>query len=301
MKSMTCISADDAIDSFKNRKVYRSITFIESVRGCNNKTCPSYKTVCNYGDFRFMSLETLRKVVDEIANSEDVMSKFDVVDIWPYGCGDPTQHPQLKEFVKIIRENLNDNYHYSMSIDSKSRVRNDGWAEYCTPKIMHKFPDNEGKWLEDVEWWNNEYGGKNVSHSFMFKHVSKKLFDEINNIESIRPIKGRGFHYVIFGSDTLAKDVSAYDREEITYDPEINVKRELFPFGLACRSMFSWDGSLRKCLVAATTKKTFRDLVTESPFVCNNCFRNTGGEMIIIHDDYIQVYDFACCVSWAPL
>lgn len=287
----------EAVTQLLERGVGTAIIFIELVHGCNQSKCPSWGTVCKYTDgMHFMSDHTLERVLDEIESCKDILNQFQKVDLWPYGNGDPVQHPQLSRMLKTIHERLP--YQISLSVDSNSFIPCGEFIKHTRMKIMHKFPQNG--WLQTAERWNREYGGQ-VQHGVITNNISYNLWQEIMQSGGQGIKKGRTFLTIPFGGNQLPNELPTYRRVSFEIDKRIPVERNLYSGSLAKRTMFKWDGSLRRCLVAGTTARTFRELLSGDVSLCAKCFADTGGELANFHKDKIIVEEFACCVSDRPL
>lgn len=290
-----------AVETLLERGVGTAIIFIELVRGCDNFLCPSWGKVCSASSkMHYMSEETLGKILPQILDCQEVLYQYDKVDIWPYGCGDPTKHPEFKKMLAKIRTTLPEEWAMSLSVDSHSRISCGDFAEYTRMKIMHKLPDKNGEWLERADWWNQEYGNQ-VQHGFITNTVSYKLWQDILSCGGMGTKKGRTFLTIPFGGTRSPDELPSYKRVNFRISNKIPVVRHLYTGALAKRTMFAWDGSLRQCLVAGTGKRTFRELLEEPVNRCARCFENTGGELINFLDDHVEVEEFACCVSDRPL
>jgi len=279
-----------------SRSVGRLIVFIELVHGCENKDCPSFKKgLCKYDGLSIMSMDTLRNVILEIHKAKEELKTFKEVVIWPYGCGDSMQHPQFELCIQALYEAF-PQYPISVSVDSHAFKYIPGsWNDVCKVKVMHKLPKGD-TWLPDALKWNGSY--KNISHGFILDEITVKFLESLKKLPLSQLKKGRSFHIVDFGADNPDR----CQKTPIMIDPDVRLTTKIYDGYLAKRTMFSYDGSVRRCLVAGTGYKTFEALVKDDLDFCCRCFAKSAGDLIIFNEDgSIILEEFGCCVSHAPL
>ena len=279
--------------------IERVMIFIELVRGCENKACPSFKTLCNLGDgarLRFMSESVLEQIIDELLLNRKELKAIGRVDIWAYGCGDSLLHPGLDEAAKKLSVLP---FEKTIAIDCNCWRDNTGWGDVFNPVVLFKegsFDINEIGPL--TKKWNKHF--KNCRFGFILKNLSNKLLSEIRKIEANHPfIKARSFHHVPLGMNLNYKDIWRYERQSIGIDPSIkNVSRIDCTDKRAIRIMFRSDGSLRRCLVSTTEKTNFKEFLMDNELLdCSVCFPHMAGEQMLIFPDKIIIQEKARCVS----
>jgi hypothetical protein len=270
----------------------RLILFLELVRGCNNKECPSWGTVCKYGPERFMEEDVLHYFANEFHGVIEKYNPFQVIDIWCYGCGDSLDHPNLSKMLSLAREYFGKYGKLSMAIDSRRDIPPGRWyTPMDTLKLIHKMPESYD-WLSRAKYWDSLEINK--SHKVLTNHISKHLWDTwLNNKAWMKEFKAVGWHDIELGSDNPILT----QRQPITCDEGLPAIRENYYGRRVRRVMFNWDGSLTRCLVHPTKHKTVHDLILGGDDICNTCFPLTGGELVKFYDDHFTITPSVNCVS----
>ena len=271
----------------------RIILFLELVRGCRNKQCPSWGVVCPEVEQEVMTDETLAKVLPEIQRALR-SSVFDRVDIWPYGCGDSLDHPRLADMLYEIRHALASLGRISMAIDSRRELKHGEWHTHLDKvKIIHKNQE-EFDWFGRAKAWSQILPEIEMSHKFVTNEISKATWNKwLDNQEFLQELKAVSFHNVVIGSDNPILNL----RDTIKIASEVPVIVGPYPGMPVCRTMIRWDGSPRRCLIAPTSHKTIYDLITGEDDICKTCFPLTGTGLARFQSDQIYITPSATCVS----
>lgn len=268
----------------------RLIIFLELVRGCNNKECPSWGSVCKYDGQHYMELKTISQIAEQL---KEVLKDdpFEVVDLWTYGCGDSLDHPEIDKVLKRVRQDLGDSCKISMAIDSRRDIlKGTWWTNLSKIKIIHKIPESFD-WLSSAKKWSSL--PIPMSHKLITNHITNDMWHIWKTSGFIEEMKAVPWHDIALGTDSPVFT----KRSKMRFDPELPVVAEAYPGKPVRRMMISYDGSLRRCLISPTSYQTIKKLAFGKEDVCQTCFPLTGGELVKFHDDYISVTPSANCVS----
>jgi hypothetical protein len=271
--------------------------FLELTRGCDNRACPSWGTVCDYPEVHFMKSEVLDRATTELHEVLDGEHPFEVVDVWAYGCGDSLDHPALGDMLHRIHDRLGDKGKLSLATDSRRSIPGgDWWRALDKIKVIHKQPDDYD-WADAARRWSEALPGLPMSHKLIVSKITCKHWDtwrsQVVAGGPITELKAVPWHDIPLGTDSPRFK----PRVQITVEEGVPWRAEPYPGRPVRRVMIAWDGSLRRCLVCPTRHETVRDLVLGEDTICNTCFPLTGGNLVKFHDDYVSVTPSASCVS----
>ncbi len=280
-----------------NEQIDRVMIFIELVKGCTNEKCESFGTLCSIDktEPQFMSEDTLNVIIDDILHNSHIA--LNRVDIWTYGCGDPLLHPQLDKMAKLLKRLP---YKKTIAIDSNCWRENTGWGDLLAPVVLFKEDSFKIDELSEItSKWNANFNGPRFG--FILKRLAQEVLDAIREIQSNHGfIKARSFHYVPLGSEINYKTITNYQRPPMVIEAGIEVERMPCPDKKAIRIMYRVDGSLRRCLVSTTEKKSLAEFLEGDLSDCDQCFPYMGGEQLLIFKDKVLLMEKARCVSDKP-
>lgn len=285
----------------KNSEIERVMIFIELVNGCNNTACPSYKTLCSLSDnpIQFMSKETLSSVVADILENEQALRSIGRVDIWAYGCGDTLLHPELNEMCDLLKLIP---FKKTVAIDSNCWRDDIEYGKTLSPVILFKEGSFDIKSLPDIaKKWSKNFSAPRFG--FILKTLTQEMVD---GIRSIQPwwnypfAKIRSFHHTPLGENINYKTIDQYIRPEIKVDEGIKIEKIENTDKKAIRVMYRNDGTLRRCLVSTTEKKTLSEFLEGDLSDCARCWPYMAGEQLLIFPDKILCMDKSRCVSDKP-
>jgi hypothetical protein len=270
----------------------RLIMFLELVRGCNNTECPSYGTVCKYGEQKYITENTINDIGKEFRTCLNKENPFEVIDIWAYGCGDSLDHPDLETMLKTVRNNFGDVGKISMAIDSRRTVpKQNNWVKYMDKiKIIHKIPESFD-WIDRAKMWSQL--PIQMSHKLITNHISTSLWNQYKNNPFITELKIVPWHDIELGTN----NPTFTQRKSFTYDDSVPVILGEYTGRPVRRIMTCYDGSLRRCLVSPTNHQSLNDLILGADNVCRECFPLTGGQLAKFYDDHVKITNAVNCVS----
>lgn len=280
-----------------NKEIDRVMIFIELVDGCRNESCESFGTLCNISksEPKFMSEDMLNIIIDDILHNSHIA--LNRVDIWAYGCGDSLLHPQLDRMAELLKRLP---YKKTIAIDSNCWRENTGWGDILAPVVLFKEDSFKiDELLEITTRWNENFNGPRFG--FILKRLTPKIVSAIREIQSNHGfVKARSFHYIPLGTEMDYETVMNYRRPPMLIDPSIKIERLPNPDGKALRVMYRADGSLRRCLVSTTKKKSLSEFLEGDLSDCDQCFPHMGGEQLLIFKDKILCFEKSRCVSDKP-
>jgi hypothetical protein len=281
-----------------SKDIERVMIFIEIVRGCNNKACPSYNVLCSTEDKlpEFMSEKTLNLITQEILNNKERLSMVGRVDIWAYGCGDTLLHPALDEISKMLQIIP---FKKTVAIDSNCWRENTGWGNTLSPVILFKEGSFDPSTLSDTaQRWTRTFPSPRFG--FILKTLTPEIVSAIRNFQSwwnYPFIKIRSFHHVPLGLDIGPEDVSKFCRPDIIVMDGLEIEDIPMQDKKAIRVMYRVDGSLRRCLVSAESKGNLSAFLDGDLSDCAKCWPTMAGEQILVFPGKILRIKKARCVS----
>jgi hypothetical protein len=186
----------------------------------------------------------------------------------------------------------------SLATDSHRAVPAGDWWTYLDKvKVIHKQPESFDWETEAIRWAHT--CGAPMSHKLIPKEggISKAMWDvwqrHLAQGGPITELKAVPWHDVHLGTETP----KFTRRRQLIIGEGVPWREEAYPGRPVRRVMVTWDGSLRRCLVAPTQAPTLRDLVLGEDTLCHTCFPLTGGNLAKFYPDRVALTPSAACVS----
>ncbi len=233
---------------------------VEFVKGCNNKDCTSWGTVCPTGKINFMTTETLDKVKVLLNNLG-----CNVDSLFLYGLGDPLLHPDIVEFTNSLF------YKKRLSVDVHTLQRKYSTVKRLEVDVINLTQKLVVK-LVPIELFIPE-GLKKLKHVFIVDEVTDDLLMQIDDYidktidfdieQSYRITKRRsGKFYEKYDKpvDFLPQRSGVKICEEERDVTEVN------------RMLITFDGKFKKCLYSSKEYNNFEDFLNNySDKSCETC------------------------------
>lgn len=269
----------------------RLIIFLELVNGCMNSSCPSWNVVCKQTKQSYMSKETLIQSCKQIKDVLKNNDLFKIVDLWTYGNGDSLDHPEFYEMIKIIRDEIGEYGKISTAIDSRREILPGNWYKlFDKIKIIHKLP-HTFDWISRAKLWSEV--PVSMSHKLITNRITKEMWNIWKSGCYITELKAVPWHNIVLGTDSPV----FLQREKFTWEDDIPIEYGPYPGIPVRRSLVTWNGKLRRCLVSPTKYQNIKDLFLECDDICQECFPLTGSELCKFYSDKIVITPSANCVS----